>query len=98
MVLHIVYNLQHKYTRINFVTLTPKLCFDWDIKRKLKILSLEIDSAYHTECSTKAICNGCGLFCAATLLVMFVFQYATCVKDVSLRFFEVHEFTAKDLC
>ena len=71
MVLHIVYNLQHKYTRINFVTLTPKLCFDWDIKRKLKIMSLEIDSAYHTECSMRAIRNGHGLLCAAALLVQY---------------------------
>ena len=43
------------------MTLAQKLgSFDRDIKSKLKILSLEVDSA-HTECSIKAIGNGYGL-------------------------------------
>ena len=37
--------------------------FDSDIKSKLRIMSLEVDSAYQTECSTKAIRNGYGLLC-----------------------------------
>ena len=48
----------------SFVTLAQKLgSFDRDIKNKLKIMSLEVDSAYQTECSMKAIRNGYGLLC-----------------------------------
>ena len=48
----------------SFVTLAQKLVsFDRDIKNKLKIISLEVDSAHQTECSMKAICNGYGLLC-----------------------------------
>ena len=80
----------------SFVTLAQKLgSFDRDIKNKLKIMSLEVDSAYQTECSMKAIRNGYGLLCAAALLVLLVLQYATmsCIKNavftnVSLRFYE----------
>ena len=35
-------------------------------------MSLEVDSAYHTEGSMKAIHNDYGLLCAAVLLVLFV--------------------------
>ena len=35
-------------------------------------MSLEVDSAYHTECSMKAIRNGYGLLCASALLVLLV--------------------------
>ena len=62
------------------MTLAPKFgSFDRDIKSKLKIMSLdkikfkimlEVDSAYQTECSMKAIRNGYGLLCAATLLIL----------------------------
>ena len=64
-------------------------------------MSLEVDSAYQTECSMKAIRNGYGLLCAAALLVLLVLQYATmsCIKNavftnVSLRFYEFYEFTS----
>ena len=33
-------------------------------------MSFEVDSAYHTECSMKAIRNGYGLLSAAALLVL----------------------------
>ena len=33
-------------------------------------MSFEVDSAYHTECSMKAIRNGYGLWCAVALLVI----------------------------
>ena len=33
---------------------------------------LEVESAYHTESSMKAIRNGYGLLCVAALLVLFV--------------------------
>ena len=49
-------------------------------------MSLEVDSACHTECSMKAIRNGHGLFGAAALLALFVLQYAVGAKNVvSLR-------------
>ena len=37
--------------------------FDRDIKSKLKIMSLEVDSAHQIECSTTAIGNEYGLLC-----------------------------------
>ena len=44
------------------MTLAPKFgSFDRDIKSKCKIMSLEVDNAYHTECSMKAIGDGYGL-------------------------------------
>ena len=46
---------------------------------------LEIDSAHHTECTMKAIRNGYGLLCAAALLVLFVLQYAICVKNAVFK-------------
>ena len=46
------------------MTLDPKFgSFDEDVKRKLKIVSLQVDSAYHTECSM--IRKAYGLLCAA---------------------------------
>ena len=49
---------------ISFVTLAQEFgSFDGDIKSKLKIMSLEVDSAHQTECSMKAIHNGYGLLC-----------------------------------
>ena len=42
--------------------LAPKFGnFDRDIKSKLKIMSLEVDSAHQTECSMKSTRNGYGL-------------------------------------
>ena len=58
---------------MRYVTLAPKFgSFDTNVKIMLKILSLEVDSAYHTECSMKAIRNGHGLLSASALLVLFV--------------------------
>ena len=48
-------------------------------------MSLEVDSAYHTECSIKEIRNRYELLCAAALLVLLVLQYATCVKIVVFK-------------
>ena len=55
-------------------------------------MSLEVDSAYHTECSIKEIRNRYELLCAAALLVLLVLQYATCVKIVVFKM-SVWDFT-----
>ena len=48
----------------SFVALVRKLgSFHRDVKSKLKILSLEVDSDHQTECSMKAIHHGSGLLC-----------------------------------
>ena len=66
--------------------LAPKFGnFDRDIKSKLKIMSLEVDSAYHTKCSMKATLNGYGLLCASALLVLFVHHQKPIIRLRSLR-------------
>ena len=71
MAFGVVYNLQQLYYVI-FVTQDPRFgSFDRGTKRKLKIMSSEVDSAYHTESSMKAFRNGCGFLCAASLMVLY---------------------------
>ena len=48
----------------SFVALAQNLGrFDRYTESKSKIMSLEVDSPYQTECSMEAICNGYGLLC-----------------------------------
>ena len=68
------------------MTLAPKFGSSGrNTKIKLKIMSLEVDSAYHTECIMKAIRNRYGLLCAAALLVLFVFHKKPIIKLRSIR-------------